>query len=144
MNTEHDETESEASTGSRPTRRGEVVDSDDSADGRNRAGRAVRALGTRTDLAEVQLSDEHISTVLAQRGLEIENERSRSEHEHEERTESRRLAFVLTLIAIAAVVAVIVFLTLYRQTSLLSYIISGIGGLIAGAFGGYGYANRPR
>ena len=83
------------------------------------------------------LTPDHVTEIIAQRGSE-------SESEHADRKETRRWAVLIVIVAILAVVAIIVFLTIYKEAGLLGYILSGIGGLIAGAFGGYGYANRPR
>ena len=83
------------------------------------------------------LTPDHVTEIIAQTGHE-------SEREHDARKETRRLAVLIVIVAILAVVGIIVFLTIFQQGSLLGYILSGIGGLIAGAFGGYGYANRPR
>ena len=51
---------------------------------------------------------------------------------------------MLAIAAIIAVLGITVFLVIYDAGGLLGYILSGIGGIIAGAFGGYGYANRTR
>ena len=83
------------------------------------------------------LTPDHVTEIIAERGRE-------SEREHNAGKETRRLAVLIVIVAILAVVAIIVFMTIYQQGGLLGYILSGIGGLIAGAFGGYGYANRPR
>ena len=104
--------------------------------------RAVTALYGDANIAEVHLNDEHLSAIIALQRQEHENEDRQSEREHGDRKESRRLSFALVIIAILAVLAIIVFLTIYREAGLLGYILSGIGGLIAGAFGGYGYAKR--
>lgn len=83
------------------------------------------------------LTPDHVTEIIAQRGRE-------SERDHDAGKETRRWAVLVVIIAILAVVGIIVFLTVYKEGGLLGYILSGIGGLIAGAFGGYGYANRPR
>ena len=49
---------------------------------------------------------------------------------------------MLVLVAIVVVAGIIVFLVMQKEPGLLGYILSGIGGLIAGAFGGYGWAKR--
>ena len=74
----------------------------------------------------------------------LENEDRQSQRDHDAVKETRRWAVLVVIIAILAVVGIIVFLTVYKEVGLLGYILSGIGGLIAGAFGGYGYANRSR
>lgn len=114
------------------------------------AGAAIRQLRSGSDLAEVQLSEAVFRDALAVRRQQLENADRRSERESGERKESKRLNFILTLVlVIAASIAVLgitVFLVIYDAGGLLGYILSGIGGIIAGAFGGYryGYANRPR
>ena len=90
-----------------------------------------------TDAIASNLTPEHVAEIIAQKDRE-------SERENDDRKESRRLSFVLVIVAILSVVAIIIFLTIYKEGDLLGYILSGIGGLIAGAFGGYGYANRSR
>ena len=141
MPTDFDEIEASADDRSRTVRSGDVIDGGDNS-GNRTPGRAVRALGGRTNLAEVQLNDDHVSTILDLRGREIDNEDRQSEREHNDRKESRRISSALAVIAILAVVGIIVFLVAYEEPGLLGYILSGIGGLIAGAFGGYGYAKR--
>ena len=112
------------------------------------AGAAIRQLRSSSDIAEVQLSEAVFRDALAVRRQQLENADRRSEREYGERKESKRLNFILTLVlAIAAIIAVLgitVFLVIYGESGLLGYILSGIGGIIAGAFGGYGYANRTR
>ena len=108
------------------------------------AGAAIRQLRSGSDIAEVQLSEAVVQDALAVRKQQLENADRQSERGSEERKEARRLTFVLVIIAIIAVVAIIVFLVIYKEGGLLGNILSGIGGLIAGALGGYGYANRPR
>ena len=88
------------------------------------------------------MSPGNIDGIIRIRSQELENEDRESEREHDDRKESRRLNFLAFIIAMAAVVGIIVFLTIYEEPGLLGYILSGIGGLIAGAFGGYGYAKR--
>ena len=109
-----------------------------------RARQAANTLQGEEVFAEVHFSEEHISAAIALQGQALENEDRQSERESSNQKESGRRAFVLVIIAILAVVGIIVFLTIYQQGGLLGYILSGIGGLIAGAFGGYGYANRLR
>ena len=92
----------------------------------------------------VRLSEEQFSSVIALQQQRLENEDRQSEREHDAGKQTRLFAVLIVIVAILAVVAIIVFLTIYQQAGLLGYILSGIGGLIAGAFGGYGYANRPR
>ena len=94
--------------------------------------------------AEVSFSEEHISAAIALQGQVLENEDRQSQRDHDAGKETRRWAVLVVTIAILAVVGIIVFLTIYKEGDLLGYILSGIGGLIAGAFGGYGYANRSR
>ena len=112
------------------------------------AGAAIRQLRSGSDLAEVQLSERVVQDALGVRRQQLENADRRSERESGERKEARRQAFVLSLVfvlaAIIAVVGITVFLVIYGESGLLGYILSGIGGIIAGAFGGYGYANRRR
>lgn len=141
MSTDFDENETRDNDRPSTVQSGNVVGAGDSG-GNRRPGQAVRALGGRTNLAEVQLNDDHVSTILALREREIENEDRQSEREHNDRKESRRVSSALAVIAILAVVGIIVFLVAYEEPGLLGYILSGIGGLIAGAFGGYGYARR--
>ena len=88
------------------------------------------------------LTSEHVTEIIAQRGRGAEYADRQAEREHNGGKEARRLYSVLVILAILAVVGIIVFLTIYDQPGLLGYILSGIGGLIAGAFGGYGYAKR--
>ena len=95
-------------------------------------------------IAELNLNAEHLSSVIALQSQALENADRQSEREHNAGKETHRLSFLLVIVAILAVVGIIVFLVIYKEGSLLGYILSGIGGLIAGAFGGYGYANRPR
>ena len=106
--------------------------------------RAATEMHGEEDRVEVHFNEEQVSAIIALQASEQENADRRGEREHGERKEARRLTFVLVIIAIIAVVAIIVFLVIYKEGGLLGYILSGIGGLIAGAFGGYGYANRPR
>lgn len=94
--------------------------------------------------AALQLNAEHIAGTIALKSQELGNDDRQSERDYGDRKETRRLSFALAIIALIAVVAIIVFLVIYDEGGLLGYILSGIGGLIAGAFGGYGYANRPR
>ena len=108
------------------------------------AGAAIRQLRSGSDLAEVQLSEGVVQDALGVRRQQLENADRRSERESGERKEGRRLTFALALAAIIAVVGITVFLVIYGESGLLGYILSGIGGIIAGAFGGYGYANRRR
>ena len=89
-------------------------------------------------------SIDHIAEIIAQRSRELEHADRQSRREYDNRKRVLRRSFLLVITAILAVVAIIVFLTIYKEAGLLGYILSGIGGLIAGAFGGYGYANRPR
>ena len=99
-------------------------------------------------VAELNFNAEHLSSVIALQSQSLENDDRKSERESGERKETRRLNFVMTLVlvitTIAAVAGISVFLVIYGESGLLGYILSGIGGMIAGAFGGYGYANRPR
>ena len=95
-------------------------------------------------VAELNFSAEHISSAIALQSQSLENDDRKSEREYGDKKDARRLTFVLVIIAIIAVVAIIVFLVIYQEGGLLGHILSGIGGMIAGAFGGYGYANRPR
>lgn len=94
-------------------------------------------LGNIVNPVASRITAQHITDIISITGRQ-------SEREHDDRKESRRLSFVLIIVAILAVVGIVVFLTIYKEGGLLGYILSGIGGLIAGAFGGYGYANRPR
>ena len=94
--------------------------------------------------AALQLNAEHIAGTIALKSQELTNDDSHSERDYGDRKETRRLSFALAIIALIAVVAIIAFLVIYNEGGLLGYILSGIGGLLAGAFGGYGYANRPR
>ena len=103
-----------------------------------------RMLQARTNISELKLSEEVVRDVIALQGQQLTNDDRQSERDYGDRRETRRLSFVLALIALVAVVAIIVFLVIYGEGGLLGYILSGIGGLLAGAFGGYGYANRPR
>ena len=109
-----------------------------------RATATFRMLQARTNISELQLSEEVVRDAVALQGQRLGNDDRRSEREYQDKKETRRLSFVLAIIAPIAVVAIIVFLVIYDEGGLLGYILSGIGGLIAGAFGGYGYANRPR
>ena len=112
------------------------------------AGAAIRQLRSGSDLAEVQLSEGVVQDALGVRRQQLENADRRSERESGERKEANRQAFVLSLVfvltAIVAVIGITVFLVIYGESGLLGYILSGIGGIVAGAFGGYGYANRRR
>ena len=96
------------------------------------------------DAIASNLTPEHVAEIIAQKGREPEYADRQSEREHDAGKQTRLFAVLIVIVAILAVVAIIVFLTIYQQAGLLGYILSGIGGLIAGAFGGYGYANRPR
>ena len=91
--------------------------------------------------AVVRFSEEHVSALIELQAKEQESSDRHSERESGERKEARRLTFALAIIAIIAVVGIIIFLVIYDEGKLLGYILSGIGGLLAGAFGGYGYAN---
>ena len=103
-----------------------------------------RMLQARTNISELKLSEEVVRDAIALQGQRLGNDDRQSERNYGDRKETRRLSFALAIIALIAVVAIIVFLVIYNEGGLLGYILSGIGGLIAGAFGGYGYANRPR
>ena len=87
---------------------------------------------------------DHVAEIIAQRSRELERADRQSQREYDRQKRARRRSFLLVIAATLAVVAIIVFLTIYQQDGLLGYILSGIGGLIAGAFGGYGYASRSR
>ena len=89
-------------------------------------------------------SSDYVAEIIAQRSRELEHADRQSQREYDKRKRARRRSFVLVIIAILSVVGIIVFLTIYKEVGLLGYILSGIGGLIAGAFGGYGYDNRSR
>ena len=109
-----------------------------------RARQVANTLQGEEVFAEVHFSEEHISAAIALQGQVLENEDRQSQRDHDAGKESRRFAVLIVVVAILAVVGIIVFLTIYKEAGLLGYILSGVGGLIAGAFGGYGYANRPR
>ena len=109
-----------------------------------RARQAANTLQGEEVFAEVRFTEEHISAVLALQRQALENEDRESEREHDSGKETRRFSFVVVIVSILAVVGTVVFLTLYKEGGLLGHILTGIGGLIAGAFGGYGYANRSR
>ena len=94
--------------------------------------------------AALQLNAEHIAGTISLKSQELGNDDRRSEREYQDRRRVSFLSFIVAIVVIIAVVAIIVFLVIYDEGGLLGYILSGIGGLIAGAFGGYGYANRPR
>lgn len=110
--------------------------------------RAATELHGAESRTELHLNEEHVSALIALRAKEQESDDRQSERESGERKEARRQAYVLSLVfvlaAIIAVVGITVFLVMYGESGLLGYILSGIGGIIAGAFGGYGYANRRR
>ena len=101
-------------------------------------------IGSRAHFTHVRLTEEQLSSVIELQKNALEYSDRQSEREHDARKETRRLAVLIVIVAILAVVGIIVFLTIYKEAGLLGYILSGIGGMIAGAFGGYGYANRPR
>ena len=103
-----------------------------------------RMLQAETNISELKLSEEVVRDAIALQGQRLGNDDRQSERAYGDRRETRRLSFALAIIALVAVVAIIVFLVIYNEGGLLGYILSGIGGLLAGAFGGYGYANRPR
>ena len=110
-----------------------------------RTRQAVAALENEQIVATaLHLNAEHIASIIDQKSQELGNEDRQSERDYGDRKETRRLSFALAIIALVAVVAIVVFLVIYGEGGLLGYILSGIGGLLAGAFGGYGYANRPR
>ena len=110
-----------------------------------RARQAAVALQGEQIVAALNLINaEHVAGTIALKSQELGNDDRQSERDYGDRKETRRLSFALAIIALIAVVAIIVFLVIYNEGGLLGYILSGIGGLIAGAFGGYGYANRPR
>lgn len=106
--------------------------------------RAATELHGAESRTELHLNEEHVSALIALQAKEQESDDRQSERESGERKEGRRLTFALALAAIIAVVGITVFLVIYGESGLLGYILSGIGGIIAGAFGGYGYANRRR
>ena len=89
-------------------------------------------------------SIDRVAEIIAQRSRELARADRQSQREYDRRKRTRRRSFLLVIAVILAVVSIIVFLTIYQQAGLLGYILSGISGLVAGAFGGYGYANRPR
>ena len=109
-----------------------------------RTRQTVTTLQGEQRVAEVNFNAEHMSSVIALRSQSLENDDRKSEREYGDKRDARRLHFVLVIVAILAVIAIIAFLVIYDEGGLLGYILSGIGGMIAGAFGGYGYANRPR
>ena len=104
----------------------------------------VAQIHSQTNFTQVSLTGEQFSSLIELQGKELEYADRQSEREHDAGKQTRRFNVLVVIVAILAVVAIIVFLTIYQQAGLLGYILSGIGGLIAGAFGGYGYANRPR
>ena len=106
--------------------------------------RAATEMHGEENRAELRLNEDHVSALIELQAREQENADRQSERRSGERKEARRLTFALVIAAILAVIAIIAFLVIYDEGGLLGYILSGIGGLIAGAFGGYGYANRPR
>ena len=109
-----------------------------------RATATFRTLQARTNISELQLSEEVVRDAVALQGQRLSNDDRQSEREYQDRRRVSFLSFIVAIVVIIAVVAIIVFLVIYDEGGLLGYILSGIGGLIAGAFGGYGYANRPR
>lgn len=114
-------------------------------DGSNRQRESsIRVFGGGANLSEVELNDDHISTVLELRGRVLDNENRQAERVSGAEKETRWMIFVLIIIAIIVIVAVTVFLVIYNATGLLGYILSGVGGLVAGGIGGYGYGNRRR
>lgn len=110
-----------------------------------RTRQAVAALQSEQIVAAaLQLNAEHIAGTIALKSQELGNDDRQSERDYQDRRRVSYLSFIVAIVALIAVVAIIVFLVIYNEGGLLGYILSGIGGLIAGAFGGYGYANRPR
>lgn len=106
--------------------------------------RAATEMHGEENRAVMRFNEEHVSALIALQSREQESDDRQSERESGERKEGRRLTFALALAAIIAVVGITVFLVIYGESGLLGYILSGIGGIVAGAFGGYGYANRRR
>ena len=104
----------------------------------------VAQIRSQANFTQVRLTEEQFSGVIELQGKELDYADRQSQREHDAGKETRRWAVLVVIIAILAVVGIIVFLTIYKESGLLGYILSGIGGLIAGAFGGYGYANRSR
>ena len=95
------------------------------------------APGNRMNPILSQVTSEHISEIIKQRGKNSDQEHS-----------LRKLGFAFAGFLVLVVVGIIVFMTVNERPDLLREIIFGIGGLfsglVAGIGGGYGYANRRR
>ena len=93
--------------------------------------------GNRMNPILSQVTSEHISEIIKQRGKNSDQEHS-----------LRKLGFAFAGFLVLVVVGIIVFMTVNERPDLLREIIFGIGGLfsglVAGIGGGYGYANRRR
>ena len=90
-----------------------------------------------SDAVASNLTPQHITEMINQRGRASDQNHS-----------FRKLALAFAAFLVLVVVGIIVFMTVNERPDLLREIIFGIGGLfsglVAGAGGGYGYANRRR
>lgn len=127
-----------------PVQSGEVAVAGNGGSSDRRRGSSIRALGGGANLSEVELNDEHISTLLELRGREIDNGNRQAERVSDAEKDTRWMVFALIIIAVIVVAAGTAFLVIYKETGLLGYILSGVSGLVAGGIGGYGYGNRRR